>query len=83
MSNQLQALKQSYERNGFISGVRILRPAQAGQHRSAMENAESKTSQGRLFSLSWDMSRSNVCSVFTVVRSTPGICVRQTLANDA
>ncbi len=38
----LQDLKTTYERDGFVSGVRILSPADATIQRSAMEEAEAK-----------------------------------------
>ena len=37
----LEALKDSYIRDGFVSGVRLLSPEAAAEHRSAMERAES------------------------------------------
>ncbi len=41
MKAQIRSLKQRYERDGFVSGVRIVDTATAGAHREAMENAES------------------------------------------
>ncbi len=38
----LQSLSQCYRRDGFISGIEILSPVEAADHRHAMEGAESK-----------------------------------------
>ena len=38
----LQSLKQSYERDGYIGGVRIIGEDEAARHRKAMEEAEAR-----------------------------------------
>jgi len=41
-SIDLQSLKNSYEQNGFVSGIRIVNTQEAAEHRQAMEWAESE-----------------------------------------
>jgi hypothetical protein len=40
--NDLQLLQEAYRSDGFVSGIEILSAAEAGEHRRAMESAESK-----------------------------------------
>lgn len=42
ISTDMQGLKQSYQRDGFVSGVDIINHSEAAGHRQAMEIAESK-----------------------------------------
>jgi hypothetical protein len=42
MRTEILDLKQNYERDGFVSGVKIVEPATASIHRKAMEKAEFK-----------------------------------------
>ena len=41
-SNERDNLKRSYQRDGFVTGVRVLSPARAARHRGAMEHAETR-----------------------------------------
>ncbi|MGI9407833.1 MAG: phytanoyl-CoA dioxygenase family protein [Hyphomicrobiaceae bacterium] len=43
MTYDLSELKQSYERDGYISGIQFLTPDETARHREALENAEAKT----------------------------------------